>query len=120
VTLEEPTLALVPLQGQPLEVLQEEEVVDSQGQAEQEEGSSLLVRLIRTLTSATFWHHALTQEHCFKQLQAWFHHHPLASCPLAWYLPPAMRREDMTSPARSSSKMSTMSSCQTSLSQMLL
>ena len=43
VKLEGPTLALIPLQGPPLEVLQEE-VVDSQGQAEQEGGSSLLAR----------------------------------------------------------------------------
>ena len=43
VRLEGPTLALIPLQGPPLEVLQEE-VAASQGQAEQEGGSSLLAR----------------------------------------------------------------------------
>ena len=79
-----------------------------------------LLRLIRTLTSATFWHHALTQEHCSRQLQAWFRHHPLASCPLGWFLPPATKREAMTSPVRSSWRMWTTSSCQTSHSLMLL
>ena len=57
VTLEGPTLAPIPLQGPPHEVIQEE-VEDSQGQAEQEGGSSLLAR---SLYFSFLWLLTLTQ-----------------------------------------------------------
>ena len=65
VKLGEPTLALA-LQGQPLEVLQEEVGVDSQGQAEQAGGSSLLAR------SRTFplWRHSLKEIHHYLRVFA--------------------------------------------------
>ena len=53
VRLEGPTLALIPLQGPPLEVLQEE-VAASQGQAEQEGGSSLLARSLFLSNSVAY------------------------------------------------------------------
>merc|ERR1719234_969633 len=105
-------------QGPVVGVLPEE--VDSQEQADQEGGSSLPVRLIRTLTSATYWHHAPIQELCSKPLQASSHHLRLAFCPLAWSLPQVTKREATTSLARSFWRMWTRSSCQTSLSLTLL
>ena len=80
----------------PQEMIQGAQEEGSQEQAEQDEDSSQQVRLTRTSTSGTCWRHAQTQEPCCRQLLVSSPHPLLVSCPRAWSLLPATRREDTT------------------------